>query len=39
LRDEFEVPFEQAADEVAMLCGLAKEMMTGNLRHLTLLGD
>ena len=27
--DEFEMPFERAADEVAMLCGLAKEMMGG----------
>ena len=27
--DEFEMPVEQAADEVAMLCGLAKEMMGG----------
>ena len=25
--DEFQMPPEQAADEVAMLCGLAKEMM------------
>ena len=25
--DEFEMPPEQAADEVVMLCGLAKEMM------------
>ena len=25
--DEFGMPTEQAADEVAMLCGLAKEMM------------
>ena len=25
--DEFEMPPEQAADEVAMLCGLAKEML------------
>ena len=25
--DELEMPPEQAADEVAMLCGLAKEMM------------
>jgi hypothetical protein len=25
---EFEMPAEQAADEVAMLCGLAKEMLT-----------
>ena len=24
--DEYEMPPEQAADEVAMLCGLAKEM-------------
>ena len=27
--DELEMPLEQAADEVAMLCGLAKEMMGG----------
>ena len=27
--DEFEMPPEQAADQVAMLCGLAKEMMGG----------
>lgn len=25
--DEFEMPPERAADEVAMLCGMAKEMM------------
>lgn len=25
--DEFEMPPEQAADEVAMLCGVAKEML------------
>ena len=25
--DEFQMPVEQAADELAMLCGLAKEMM------------
>ena len=25
--DEFEMPPEEAADEVAMLCGLAREMM------------
>ena len=25
--DEFEMPPEQAADEVAMLCGLAKEVL------------
>ena len=28
IADEFEMPPEQAADEVAMLCELAKEMMT-----------
>ena len=27
IADEFEMPPEQAADEVAMLCGLAKERM------------
>ena len=26
--DEFGIPPEQAADEVAMLCGLAREMMS-----------
>lgn len=29
--DEFEMPPEQAADEVALLCGLAKEMMGNTL--------
>ena len=30
--DEFQMPPEQAADEVAMLCGLAKEMMAATVR-------
>jgi hypothetical protein len=30
--DEFQMPPEQAADEVAMLCGLAREMMAGDRR-------
>jgi hypothetical protein len=27
IADEFQMPPEQTADEVAMLCGMAKEMM------------
>ena len=32
--DEFEMPPERAADEVAMLCGLAKEMMPNKKRFI-----
>jgi len=30
---EFEMPPERAADEVAMLCGLAREMMSHELGY------
>jgi len=32
--DEFEMPPEQAADEVALMCGLAKEMIASGSGHL-----